>query len=158
MCIRDRSNSVVVSKVDEVFMKVDCDDGLARDLYDFFSFTVPNAKFMPSYKNRYWDGKVRLFSIKTKKIYIGLLPYVDEFCRERGFDFSGIEDVIGEKQREKCSQSWLADLNLPFEPRDYQIDAFNTAILSPILTFKLSKFVSKKPPNKQKKADGHIDQ
>ena len=122
------SNSVVVSKVDEVFMKVDCDDGLARDLYDFFSFTVPNAKFMPSYKNRYWDGKVRLFSIKTKKIYIGLLPYVDEFCRERGFDFSGIEDVIGEKQREKCSQSWLADLNLPFEPRDYQIDAFNTAI------------------------------
>lgn len=122
------SNSVVVSKVDEVFMKVDCDDGLARDLYDFFSFTVPNAKFMPSYKNRYWDGKVRLFSIKTKKIYIGLLPYVDEFCRERGFDFSGIEDVIGEKQREKCSQSWLADLNLPFEPREYQIDAFNTAI------------------------------
>ena len=122
------SNSVVVSKVDEVFMKVDCDDGLARDLYDFFSFTVPNAKFMPSYKNRYWDGKVRLFSIKTKKIYIGLLPYVDEFCRERGFDFSGIEDVIGEKQREKCSQTWLADLNLPFEPREYQIDAFNTAI------------------------------
>ena len=37
-----------------------------------------------SVKNRYWDGKVRLFSIKTKRIYIGLLPYVDEFCRERG--------------------------------------------------------------------------
>ena len=55
-----------------------------RDLFDFFSFSVPNAKFMPSVKNRYWDGKVRLFSIKTKRIYIGLLPYVDEFCRERG--------------------------------------------------------------------------
>jgi superfamily II DNA or RNA helicase len=83
---------------------------------------------MPSVRNRYWDGKVRLFSIKTNKIYIGLLPYVDEFCRERGYEINGISDIIGDKQREKCSQSWLADLNLPFEPRDYQIDAFNTAI------------------------------
>ena len=39
-------SSVRVSKVNEVFMQVHCDDGLARDLYDFFSFTVPNAKFM----------------------------------------------------------------------------------------------------------------
>ena len=80
------ASEIILKKVDEVFMKVECDDGLARDLFDFFSFTVPNAKFMPSVKNRYWDGKVRLFSIKTHKIYIGLLPYVDEFCRERGYD------------------------------------------------------------------------
>ena len=58
---------VTVSKVDEVFMHVDCDDGLAKDLHDFFSFKVPGAKFMPSYKNKWWDGKVYLFSIKTHK-------------------------------------------------------------------------------------------
>lgn len=123
------SNTVRVTKIDEVFLKVECpDDGLAKDLFDFFSFTVPNAKFMPSYRNKWWDGKVRLFSIKTRKIYIGLLPYIDEFCKERGYDFEGIEDVIGVKHREKCSQSWLADLDLPFPPRDYQLDAFNTAV------------------------------
>ena len=123
------SNTVRVSKIDEVFLKVECpDDGLAKDLFDFFSFTVPNAKFMPSYRNKWWDGKVRLFSIKTRKIYIGLLPYIDEFCKERGYDFEGIEDVIGVKHREKCSESWLADLDLPFPPRDYQLDAFNTAV------------------------------
>ena len=122
------SDVVRVSKINEVFLKVDCDDGLAKELFEFFSFKVPNAKFMPSYKNRMWDGKVYLFSIKTHKIYIGLLPYVDEFCRERGYEFEGVEEVLGNKQREKCSQVWLADLNLPFEPREYQIDAFNTAI------------------------------
>jgi len=122
-------SKVTVSKVNEVFMQVNCDDGLARDLYDFFSFTVPNAKFMPSVKNKYWDGKVRLFSIKTKRIYIGLLPYVDEFCRERGFDFGGIEDVIGEKTRDQIKlDEWIDLLGLPFKPRDYQIDAFKTAI------------------------------
>ncbi|MDC3384580.1 DEAD/DEAH box helicase family protein [bacterium] len=119
---------VTVSKVDEVFMHVDCDDGLAKDLHDFFSFKVPGAKFMPSYKNKWWDGKVYLFSIKTHKIYIGLLPYVDEFCRERGFEFEGVADILGTKTREKVSQSWLADLKLPFEPRDYQIDALNETI------------------------------
>ncbi len=122
-------SSVRVSKVNEVFMQVHCDDGLARDLYDFFSFTVPNAKFMPSVKNRYWDGKVRLYSIKTNKIYIGLLPYVDTFCRERGYDFEGIEDVIGEKQRatEELHQ-FVEELSLPFSPRDYQMEAFRTSV------------------------------
>tara|TARA_B100002019_G_scaffold251400_1_gene231762 strand:- start:2492 stop:3904 length:1413 start_codon:yes stop_codon:yes gene_type:complete len=119
---------VTVRKVDEVFMQVNCDDSLARDLYDFFSFTVPNAKFMPSYKNKFWDGKVRLFSLKTKKIYIGLLPYVDEFCRERGFDFGGIEDVIGKKTDAKDLEEFAKSLNLPLVPRDYQLDAFLTAI------------------------------
>ena len=151
------ASQITLKKIDEVFMQVQCDDGLSRDLFDFFSFTVPNAKFMPSVKNRYWDGKVRLFSIKTNKIYIGLLPYVDEFCRERGYDIVGINDIIGEKHREKCSQSWLADLNLPFEPRDYQIDAFNTAtqygrqlLLSPtasgksLIIYLLARYYNKK--------------
>ena len=127
---------VSVSKVDDVFMKVHCDDGLARDLFDFFSFTVPNAKFMPSVKNRFWDGKVRLFSIKTNKVYIGLLPYVDEFCRERGYEFEGIENVIGEKTRLTDEDvdyfingdDLIPGLGLPFQPRDYQIDAFKTAV------------------------------
>jgi len=117
---------VTVSKVDEVFMHVDCDDGLAKDLHDFFSFKVPGAKFMPSYRNKWWDGKVYLFSIKTHKIYIGLLPYVDEFCRERGFDFEGIQDVIGHKH--KLKEFNIKDLNLPFEPRDYQLEAFASAV------------------------------
>ena len=108
-------------------MKVHCDDGLARDLYDFFSFTVPNAKFMPSFKNRYWDGKVRLFSLKTNKIYIGLLPYVDEFCRERGYEFEGVSDILGTKEREP-DESFIEELGLPFQPRDYQLDAFRTTV------------------------------
>lgn len=120
------SNTVTVSKVDECFLKVDCpDDGLAKDLHDFFSFKVPGAKFMPSYKNKWWDGKVYLFSMKTRKIYIGLLPYIDEFCRERGYDFKGVHDVLGHKHKTKDFN--ITDLNLPFEPRDYQLDAFHTA-------------------------------
>ena len=121
------ASEIILKKIDEVFMQVQCDDGLARDLFDFFSFTVPNAKFMPSVKNRYWDGKVRLFSIKTNKIYIGLLPYVDEFCRERGYDIVGINDILGQKEREP-DEGFIQELGLPFEPRDYQLDAFRSTV------------------------------
>jgi superfamily II DNA or RNA helicase len=130
------SNIVRVEKCDEVFLRVHCDKGLSRDLFEFFSFTVPNAKFMPSYKNRMWDGKVRLFSIKTNKIYIGLLPYIDEFCRERGFEFEGVQDVIGGKTRITDEDvdffingdDLIPGLGLPFAPRDYQIDAFKSTV------------------------------
>ena len=150
------ASEIILKKIDEVFMQVQCDDGLAKDLHDFFSFTVPNAKFMPSVKHRYWDGKVRLFSIKTNKIYIGLLPYVDEFCRERGYDIIGINDIIGEKERQP-DENFIQELGLPFEPRDYQLDAFRTAVqygrqllLSPtasgksLIIYLLARYYSKK--------------
>ncbi len=111
-------------------MHVECDDGLAKDLHEFFSFAVPNAKFMPSYRNKYWDGKVYLFSIKTHRVYIGLLPYIDEFCRERGYDIEGIHDVIGNKTELEYFHvvNFLDQLGLPFQPRPYQIEAFKSAI------------------------------
>jgi len=151
------SNIVRVSKIDEVFLKVHCDDGLARDLFDFFSFTVPNAKFMPSYRNKFWDGKVRLFSIKTHKIYIGLLPYIDEFCKERGFEFEGVEEVLGIKERQPELDEFVKGLDLPFEPRGYQLEALKSSVqygrqllLSPtasgksLIIYMLARYYNKK--------------
>ena len=123
----DTTANLVISKANEVFLRVNAEPHIEYELRDHFTFEVPNAKFMPSVKNRYWDGKVRLFSIKTNKIYIGLLPYVDEFCRERGYDIVGINDIIGDKERQP-DENFIQELGLPFEPRDYQMDAFRTAV------------------------------
>ena len=35
---------------------------------------MPGAKFMPQYRNKYWDGKIRLFSTATGEIYVGRVP------------------------------------------------------------------------------------
>ena len=118
-----------ISKVNEVFMKISCDDSIAKDLHDFFSFKVPNAKFMPSYKNRRWDGKVYLFSIKTHKIYIGLLPYIADFCEERKYTYEVESDVVKKNViTEDELLKFIEDLHLPFEPRDYQLEAFKKSI------------------------------
>ena len=96
-------------------MHVDCDDGLAKDLHDFFSFKVPGAKFMPSYKNKWWDGKVYLFSIKTHKIYIGLLPYIAEFCEERQYKY-GNNIILGTGTDFQLFLGEMANGNIYYDP------------------------------------------
>ena len=61
---------ISVSKKNEVHLKVQTDPGIAQELSDFFTFEVPGARFMPMYKNRMWDGKVRLFSMYTNELYV----------------------------------------------------------------------------------------
>ena len=51
---------MIISKKNEVYLIVETDKGVARELSDFFTFEVPGAKFMPQYRNRMWDGKIRL--------------------------------------------------------------------------------------------------
>ena len=147
-----------ISKVNEVFMQIACDDSIAKDLHDFFSFKVPNAKFMPSYKNRRWDGKVYLFSIKKHKIYIGLLPYIAAFCEERKYKYEVESDVVVKNViTEDELLKFIEDLDLPFEPRDYQLEAFKRSIeygrkllVSPtasgksLIIYLLSRFYDKK--------------
>ena len=59
---------ITVSKLDDVNLKVDCESGISQELSDFFTFEVPGAKFMPTYRNKFWDGKIRLYNQMTKTI------------------------------------------------------------------------------------------
>ena len=77
--------TLTVKKVNEVYMTVDCDGGSCFELADYFTFTVPGMQFMPAVRNKFWDGKIRLFNAQTKKIYAGLLPHVQKFCDERDY-------------------------------------------------------------------------
>jgi len=59
-----------ISKKNEVYLIVeDLELHEKEELSSFFTFEVPGFKFMPMYRNRMWDGKIRLFSQKTKEIY-----------------------------------------------------------------------------------------
>jgi hypothetical protein len=51
-----------VRHVNSAFVRVLTDNGVAYELQDFFTYEVPGAKFTPAYKNKYWDGKIRLFN------------------------------------------------------------------------------------------------
>ena len=76
-----------ISKLNEVYLKLEIDSSLSKELANYFTFEVPGAKFMPAFRNRIWDGKIRLFSEQTGKIYVGLLPYIKQYCKKNNITF-----------------------------------------------------------------------
>lgn len=74
-----------VSIVNSVYLRVQCERGIARELSDFFSFKVPGYKYMTAYRSRMWDGEIRLYNVHTQEIYAGLGDYLVKFAAERGY-------------------------------------------------------------------------
>ena len=125
---------MIISKVNEVYLECEVDEDLARELSDYFTFEVPGAKFMPQYRNRMWDGKIRLFSPRNGRIYVGLLPYIKEYCDKKSISYKILEGV--ENVRDVHSKS-VRDFAESLRPqskgeaiqfRDYQIDAIHHSI------------------------------
>ena len=85
-----------ISKKNEVYLILEgLTDSERQEISEFFTFEVPGAKFMPMFRNRVWDGKIRLFSSDTGEIYVGLLPYVKKFCDSNKILYiieKGVED------------------------------------------------------------------
>jgi len=76
-----------VKKKNHAFITVDGEPSALNELSDFFTFFVPGYKFMPSYRNKVWDGKIRLFNIHNKELYAGLYPYIEEFAGVEGRNY-----------------------------------------------------------------------
>ena len=119
---------LIIDKVNEVHLKIEAEADIRRELGEYFTFEVPGYKFMPQYRNRVWDGKIRLFSYATGKIYAGLYPYIKNWCKE-----NDIHVVDGTKIQETNVDDSKLDnlikaLKLPHEVRDYQREAFRYSV------------------------------
>ena len=66
---------IIIEKLNDVSLVITSDEDVRRDLGEHFTFEVPGYKFMPAYRNKHWDGKIRLFSYTNGQIYAGLHPY-----------------------------------------------------------------------------------
>ena len=119
-----------ISKKNEVYLVIsDIEDSTREELTSFFTFEVPGFKFMPMYRSRMWDGKIRLFSPATGEIYVGLLEYIKGFCRKNGIDYileEGVENernIIRESVRNFIRSLKPKSRGKSLKVRDYQIDA-----------------------------------
>ena len=114
-----------------MFAKVECERHVARELSEYFTFFVPGYQFVPAYRNRIWDGKIRLFNLQTNQLYLGLVPYLTEFCDEREYAYS--HDLIEDEYSVYHAHKFFDTLNLhsqgkPIGVREHQEHAFIEAI------------------------------
>ena len=121
---------IVVEKYDDVYIKIFCEPGTRYELQDYFTFTVPGARFMPQVRNKYWDGKIRLYNVATQLLYAGLVPYVRKFAYDRGYEVEVDSDLYDESfsLKEATDFSEIVLKGTKFEAREYQLEAFAHAM------------------------------
>ena len=78
-------NDLVITKVNEVYAKITCEKHIARELSEYFTFFVPGHQFVPAFRNKIWDGKIRLYNLQSSQLYRGLLDYIKVFAEEREY-------------------------------------------------------------------------
>lgn len=125
---------ITIEKINNVHLRIYADPGIAQELSEFFTFEVPGARFTPAYKAKIWDGKIRMYDLHRKTLYVGLLDYVHEFAARNEYEVSYLNDV---RTTTEISLEDLKDyagwLNLhsrgnPIDIRDYQLDAIHQAL------------------------------
>ena len=122
-------DKLLVTKENESVLDIKCDPSIAEELKDFFSFFVPGHKFMPAFRRRIWDGKIKLFNSITGELPVGLYPYLRSFCEKRNYSMEHVFSSYGSPDEEnpinlKLLMEFIESLNLPHKIRDYQFDAF----------------------------------
>ena len=121
-------DKIIIRNVNEAYVAIICDDGVAYELREAFTFQVPGYQFTPQYKARLWDGKIRLFDVRTKQLYRGLVPYVAKFCEERSYEWDYENEDYDEEFSLAEANEFVEKLKPKHAPRDYQLDAFVHAI------------------------------
>ena len=126
---------ITVGKLNETFLMISCERHIAQELNEFFAFQVPGFQFMPQYRNKMWDGKIRLFNIKTQQLYTGLYDHLMKFAMQRNYVVKS--DVLSVTPRSGLTDENIADFftalnlhckNKPIEPREYQIESFKQCV------------------------------
>ena len=107
-----------------------------QEISEYFTFDAPGAKFHPLYRSKVWDGKIRLVSMFTKELYVGLLDYLKKFADERDYVIDdsnykkSYDEVTYEEIKTFCEGLSLSSKGQEIEIRDYQIDAIYQAIIN----------------------------
>jgi len=124
---------VKITELNSVYIKIDCEKSIAKELSSYFTFRVPNFQYTPAYKNRIWDGKIRLFNLINGYLYRGLLDHLFLFLKDRNYAAEFHPCYISDTPNEENISTFIKSLNLysnkkPISLYSHQIDAIREAI------------------------------
>ena len=125
---------LIISKKNEVYLKINAEPHIYYELSDQFTFDIPNAKFSPAYRNRHWDGKIRLFNTQKQEIYVGLLDRIIQFCKDHEYTYEFIESEyyglpfeINSFISKEGVKDYITSIS-KYRPREYQVDGVYDAL------------------------------
>ena len=145
-----KTDTITISKENEVYMKVDCEPSITQELIDFFTFQVPNYKFMPSFRQKKWDGKIRLFK-RLQSVngyfngtYGGLYNKLIDFAVSRKYDIIGGDDyrVINNPKTKEIVGQFVDSLDIHLDDEKISVRPYQYMAIHEALTNKRCILVS----------------
>ena len=125
---------LVISKKNEVYLQGKSEPHVYYELSDYFTFDVPGAKFMPQYRNKYWDGKIRLFSNHNGEMYVGLLDKLIKFCEDHEYtyefresEYYGLPFEVNGMISKEGVKDYMTAISR-YAPREYQVEGVYDAL------------------------------
>ena len=110
-----------VEQINAVYLKINTESSVKFELEAYFKFQPAGYQFNPSYKNRVWDGWIRIFHPMKSVLYVGLFSKLRKFCEDRGYELNAPDHLMnGEKVPDDYGYEMAREVNCNFEPRDYQ--------------------------------------
>jgi superfamily II DNA or RNA helicase len=125
---------ITIKKKNEIFLTIKAEPHIFQELSDHFTFDIPGAKFMPQYRSKHWDGKIRLFSTHNGEIYVGLLDKIISWAKNHQYSIEFENNKFYGtpfEENEMISYEGVSDYMNKIskhKPRDYQIDAVYDAL------------------------------
>ena len=87
-----------VEQINAVYLKINTESSVKFELEAYFKFQPQGYQFNPSYKNRVWDGWIRIFHPMKSVLYVGLFSKLRKFCEDRGYELNAPDHLMnGEK-------------------------------------------------------------
>ena len=125
---------IILEKIDDVYMRVICEDGIAFELQDFFSYKAEGYRFHPKFKAKLWNGDIKLFSAYRRVLYKGLMTQLIGFAKRNEYSLS-IDPKLSNKTSitpqdvvEFCNSLKLSAHGEAITSRDYQYFSIYHAI------------------------------
>lgn len=90
------TEQIFVEKINEVYLRVTSEQGVEAELSEYFSFFVEGYKFMPSYKAGFFDGRLRLYNLGRKTLFVGLYENLKKFAENNSYELvenNNIEEI-----------------------------------------------------------------
>lgn len=130
-------SSVTLCKYDNSFGYILTDDEkIVMNMWDAFSFWADGYRFMPTYINGTFDGKIRLINLRTRQYPLGITDLLYDYCRMNKIDCrieKNVEDSFNEYVNESDIRAFISSIKMHSKgnsivPREDQIEAVYRAI------------------------------
>ena len=139
------SNTLAITKKNQAFVAIDAEPSILNELTDFFAFRPDGYQFMPSFRNKMWDGYVRIFDSRSKQLPIGLYDYIKEFAESRQYridlkhnNYYGLPGTEHMYDMDFIDDCTFTSRGNPIKHHDYQLSAVehclekrNSLVISP---------------------------